>query len=137
MLGTTTVTVYPLGPPFRVRPVAFLIRTKGAVMSLRILAQGIAAPVYGEVLSFGLSDAVKRALGTLVPGLPLFLSATFSLAGFMVRGIIRVCRVVCCWSVSVHSKQSGLLSLFFMKIKGCATTMIFIRGTALRREVHG
>lgn len=53
-------------------------------MSLRIVAQGIASPIYGEVFSFGVSDTVKRALGTLVPGLPLFLSAMFSVTGFLV-----------------------------------------------------
>lgn len=56
-------------------------------MSLRILAQGLAAPVYGQVFSFGLSHEIKKALGILLPGLPLFLSAAFSASGMTVSGV--------------------------------------------------
>lgn len=91
-------------------------------MSLRILAQGIAAPVYGEVFSFGLSDAVKRALGTLVPGLPLFLSSTFSLAGLLVRVMMRERRVGMLLERKYALGTSRLLILsLLMKIEGCAT----------------
>lgn len=53
-------------------------------MSLRILAQGIAAPIYGQVFSFGVSSSIKKMLGVLVPGLPLFLAAQCSISALMV-----------------------------------------------------
>lgn len=56
-------------------------------MGLRIVAQGVAAPVYGQALSFGLSDSIKKALGFIVPGLPLFLSAISSLLGLLVSAL--------------------------------------------------
>lgn len=57
-------------------------------MSLRVLAQGVAGPAYGQIFSFGVSGSIKKALGMLVPGLPLFVAAAFSLAAYSVRGLI-------------------------------------------------
>lgn len=57
-------------------------------MSLRVLAQGLAGPAYGQVFSFGVSDSIKKALGMLVPGLPLFVAAAFSLTACLVRSVI-------------------------------------------------
>ena len=53
-------------------------------MSLRIVAQAVAGAVYGQALSLGVSDATKKALGVLVPGLPLFLASLSSLCGLAV-----------------------------------------------------
>lgn len=53
-------------------------------MSLRIVAQGVSGPIYGQALSLGVSDATKNALGVLVPGLPFFLASLCSLCGLAV-----------------------------------------------------
>lgn len=55
-------------------------------MSLRILAQGIAGPLYGTIFYFGVSSTVKDELGATIPGLPLFLSSTVSLTAALVSG---------------------------------------------------
>eukprot|EP00903_Cladosiphon_okamuranus_P016907 g15586.t1 len=57
---------------------------QGAVQSLRILAGGLAGVGYGQVFSLGVSDGFEEAFGFLLPGLPLFCSAGFSLTGLVV-----------------------------------------------------
>jgi hypothetical protein len=42
---------------------------QGALFSLRILMQGVAAPLFGVLFSAGISDRLHEALGTHVPGL--------------------------------------------------------------------
>lgn len=59
-------------------------------MSLRILAEGIAAPAYGQVFSFGVSDTIKNTIGIFVPGLPLFLASFISAIGFVVSDCVSV-----------------------------------------------
>lgn len=48
-------------------------------MTLRVLAAGLAAPAYGQVFAFGVSDELKEVLGIYVPGLPLLVAATCSM----------------------------------------------------------
>lgn len=54
-------------------------------MTLRVLAAGLAAPAYGQVFAFGVSDKFKKILGVLVPGLPLLVAATCSFTACAVR----------------------------------------------------
>lgn len=60
---------------------------QGAVQSLRILAAGVAGVGYGQVFSLGVSDGFEEAFGFLVPGLPLFCSAGFSVTGLVVSEV--------------------------------------------------
>lgn len=57
---------------------------QGAVQCLRIVAAGFSGVVYGQIFSLGVSDALKKSLGFLVPGLALFCSAGCSLLGLAV-----------------------------------------------------
>ena len=54
------------------------------MQSLRILAAGVAGVGYGQIFSLGVSDGFEEAFGFLVPGLPLFCSAGFSVTGLVV-----------------------------------------------------
>ena len=70
-------------------------------MSLRLVAQGVAGPMYGQAFSLGVSDATKEALGFLVPGLPLFIASVCSLCGLAVsaprsKGRVQVVGALCC-----------------------------------------
>lgn len=53
-------------------------------MSLRIVAEGIAGPAYGQVFSLGMSRYAQKLLGTKVPGLPFLLSAVISIVSLVV-----------------------------------------------------
>lgn len=55
-------------------------------MSLRVLAQGIAGPIYGQIFYFGISGMVEDELGATIPGLPLFVSSAVSLTAAVVSG---------------------------------------------------
>lgn len=57
------------------------------MQSLRILAAGVAGVGYGQVFSLGVSDGFEETFGFLLPGLPLFCSAGFSLCGLVVSGL--------------------------------------------------
>lgn len=71
---------------------------QGAVQSLRILASGVAGVGYGQIFSLGVSDAFEEAFGFLVPGLPLFCSAGFSVTGLVVSELRpRRTRVALVW----------------------------------------
>lgn len=54
------------------------------MQSLRILAQGMAGVVYGQIFSFGVSERFKELVGMFIPGLPLFCSAACGLTGLVV-----------------------------------------------------
>ncbi|CAM9256814.1 unnamed protein product [Scytosiphon promiscuus] len=57
---------------------------QGAVQSLRIVAQGMAGVVYGQIFSFGVSERIEELVGVIIPGLPLFCSAACGLSGLVV-----------------------------------------------------
>ncbi|CAN0218419.1 unnamed protein product [Ectocarpus sp. 12 AP-2014] len=45
---------------------------QGAVQCLRNVSQGLAGVLYGQIFSLGVSTRVEKALGFVLPGLPLF-----------------------------------------------------------------
>lgn len=70
----------------RIERIFRFVLFQGAVMSLRVLAQGIAGPIYGHIFYVGVSGVVRDKLGATIPGLPLFLSSAVSFTAAMVSG---------------------------------------------------
>ena len=103
---------------------------QGAVQSLRIIAAGLAGVGYGQMFSLGVSDGIDHAFGFLVPGLPFFCSAGFSLSGLLVSYLVRGLGVSC--RQGRNAVNSGPPAAFC----NFTTRCVMLAGYGLSRPLH-
>lgn len=104
--------------------------SQGAVQCLRNVSQGLAGVVYGQIFSLGVSTRVEKALGFVLPGLPLFCASGCGVTGLAVSPAGRGTTLVLFVDATITQWWAETAAV------GCGGSTLYVVCVALRQEIR-